>query len=255
MEGYYIVRTIEAGNVGEKIKIFVPSRAGRRSKKKEESSMKKKAQNEYSAKKRLTREINANFGAGDLLIGLDYNEETLDKLRGKARTRARGGLCEEDELILAAEKEMENFFKRVRRKAEKAGLPELRYIYVTSDMDGKTGEQVRLHHHLLVPAGYGEIMREAWRKQGSVDWETLSIQDDYMPIAQYLLAQVRRIPDGKSYHPSRNLKPPKVTDRIAHTGAMLKLPKGAKLLGYNVNSAQYMRYVLPPERRGRPLQC
>lgn len=261
MEGYYVVRTIVAGRVGEKIKFFVSSSTGRRNKRSESSSLKKQAQNEYSALKRLTREINENFGAGDLLIGLDYSdkalrqvEERAGKMKGKATTCAQGGACEgmcEDWLILAANVEMENLMKRVRRMGEKLGLDELRYIYITSDMDGETGEAVRVHHHLLIPSEWGEVFNKCWAKNGSCDWEYLSRQDDYMPISQYLLRQVRRVPDGKAYHPSRNLRQPKVKDRIVYTDSMLKLPKGAKLLGYSAPNkmAHYMRYVLPEERR------
>lgn len=258
MEGYYVVRTIKAGSVGEKIKFFVPSRTGKRNKRRERTSEEKQAQNEYSQKKRLTREINANFHTGDILLGLDYSPEALariegraEKLKGKATTCARGDVREdmydEDFMILAANVEMENLMKRVRRAGEKLGLSELKYIYITSDMDGDTGETVRVHHHLLIPAEWGEVFHKCWEKNGSCDWEYLSRQDDYMPIAEYLLRQIRRVPDGKAYHPSRNLRQPEVKDRIVYTDSMLNLPKGAKLLGYSAPNklAHYMRYVLP----------
>ena len=47
-DGYWVVRTYEAGQVGEKTKYFVLGDRTRRNRRKEESSIKKQEQNEYS---------------------------------------------------------------------------------------------------------------------------------------------------------------------------------------------------------------
>ena len=84
MEGYWIVRTYEAGNVGEKTKFFVPGARPTRSQRRLRDAARKQAQNEYSAEKALARLLNANFTEGDLLVGLDYSDEGLARLEAWA---------------------------------------------------------------------------------------------------------------------------------------------------------------------------
>ena len=121
---------------------------------------------------------------------------------------------------------------------------------VTSDMDGGHWETVRVHHHLVVPAEAKEAFAEKWAGMGGVDWSPLSAQEDYTPIAAYLIRQVRRVPDAKKYVSSRNLvrpqpKRPGGADRRGTAGT----PR-AKLLHrneYKPGRPQYIRYVLPEE--------
>ena len=87
-DGYWVVRTYEAGQVGEKTKYFVLGDRIRRNRRKEESSIKKQEQNEYSTKKRLARLINANFTHGDILLGLDYSDASYKKLERSTRKAA-----------------------------------------------------------------------------------------------------------------------------------------------------------------------
>ncbi len=51
----------------------------------------------------------------------------------------------EDALLAAGEHEAELLIRLVSRDMKKDGL-ELRYLIVTSDRDGKTGEHKRVHH-------------------------------------------------------------------------------------------------------------
>ena len=67
-------------------------------------------------------------------------------------------------------------------------------------------------------------------------------------MAEYLLRQVRRVPDAKKYVTSRNLGRPQPRDRVALTDAELRIPKGGRLLHrseYKPGRAQYIRFVLP----------
>mgnify|MGYP007060495651 CR=1 FL=1 len=57
---------------------------------------------------------------------------------------------------------------------------------------------MRVHHHLVVPAEAKEAFTEKWAGMGGVDWSPMSDQEDYTPIAAYLIRQVRRVPDAKS---------------------------------------------------------
>jgi len=256
--GYWVIRSYTAGAVGEKTKFWVQGARPGRSSRREKTELRKQEQNEYSAVKRLARILNANFGPGDLLLGLDYSEDAVARLREYAESQGadmeRAEEAERAEYLRrAAERELRLVLRRVKRELEKTGV-ELRYVAVTSDMDGDTGEAVRLHHHLIVPAQARAAFLKRWGL-GGVSWSPLSAQPDYLPVAEYLLRQVRRAPDGKKYISSRNLIRPLPRDRVALTDAELRVPRGGKLLQrseYRPGKPQYIRYVLPETRRKGP---
>lgn len=212
-EGYWVVRTYEAGAVGEKTKFFVQgSRPTGKIRRKDRDTARKQEQNEYSAQKALARLINANFTAGDLLMGLDYSEEGMDKILTWARENGLPVDSEDeaqqmDAIWEDASHELDNALRRVKRRLKKQGM-DLKAVYSTSDMDGETGEAVRVHHHLVVSAGTQDAFLDAWEKcgLGSVSWTPLwKDQEDRTPIAEYIIRQVRRIPDAKKYRSTRNL--------------------------------------------------
>lgn len=255
-DGYWVVRTYEAGQVGEKTKYFVLGDRTRRNRRKEESSIKKQEQNEYSAKKRLARLINANFTHGDILLGLDYSDASYKKLERSARKAAPDydSLPEDDQLRCireAAAQEMVNYLRRVKRALEKEGrADELKYIAITSDMDGDTKETVRVHHHLIVPASCEHIIRMKWGHGGTY-CKPLSKQEDYMPIAEYLIAQVRGTLNAKKFVSSRNLIRPQPKDRVAVSDAEIRVPRNCKLIQraeYKRGAPQYIRYILPEKK-------
>lgn len=254
--GYWMIRTYEAGAVGEKTKYWVPGKKPSRSGRREKTEIRKQLQNEYSVQKQLARLINANFGPGDLLLGLDYSQEGMDRLEAWAISHGldpdspdeteRMGVIRQ-----AADWALGNLLRRVKRAMEKEGLV-LRYVAITSDMDGDTGEAVRVHHHLVVPKEAKAAFASKWEGWGGVDWSSLSRQRDYTPIAEYFIRQVRKVPDAKKYIPSRNLVRPQPRDRAAVTDAELRAPKGTKLLFRNEfkpGRPQYIRYLLPREKR------
>ena len=259
-EGYWVIRTYAAGAVGEKTKFWLPGpRPSRKAGRRERDAIRKQEQNESACVKRMARLINANFSPGDLLLGLDYSDEGLLHLAARAGDMAGRSDREkpgdmEEHMRRAAETELRNCLRRVKRAMEKEGA-ELRYIAVTSDMDGDTGEAVRLHHHLIVPAAAREIFREKWTL-GGVHWSSMAEQIDYTPIAEYLLRQVRRVPDEKKYISSRNLIRPAPSDRIAASAAELRVPRDGVLLYRSAwkggHTAQYLKYMLPRDKwRGR----
>lgn len=259
-EGYWVIRTYEAGNVGEKTKFWVPGRRPKKSTRREKAELRKQEQNEHSAEKQMARLINENFGPGDLLMGLDYSAEGMERLTVWASSQA-GDLEQADEearaeaIRQAAEREMRLALRRVKRELAKEGV-DLKYIAITSDMDGDSGEAVRVHHHLIVPAGVQQIFAEKWAGLGNVDWEPMSNQEDYTPIAAYFIRQVRRVPDAKKYVSSRNLSRPQPKDRVVLTEAELRVPRGGELLHrseFKPGRPQYIRYVLPDGRKRRKL--
>ena len=243
-EGYFVTRTYKAGKVFEKIKYWVPGKRPSRLSRSVKAEMKKQEQNESQAIRAAARVLNENFSQGDILLGLDYSDEGLERLT----ERTIGDTCDDArlELYLAAEHELKLFLRRVKRECDKCGI-EFKYaIAATSDMDGKTGEVVRVHHHIVINREALEIAKDKW-PYGGVNHSTLSNQPDYTPIAEYIIKQVRKIKDAKKFVCSRNLKRPMPKDRIVPSAAELRVPKGGVLLHRNEfkpGRAQYIRYVL-----------
>ena len=156
-EGYFVISTYEAGDVGEKTKFFVPGKRPENGKlsRRQKNAVKKQEQNEYSSQKRLAREINANFKAGDLFLGLDYSDEGLDRIMKWGRKHglevdSTDDAQRQNAIWEAAAHELDIALRRVKRRLEKESI-ELKAIYCTSDMDGKTGECKRVHLHVLLP--------------------------------------------------------------------------------------------------------
>ena len=255
-DGYWVVRSYTSGKVGEKVKFFVAgARPDARSRKKERDAMRKQAQNQKQSVREAARIFNANFGAGDYLLGLDYSAAGMAKLEAWSDGQEGQDVEREDLIRQAAERELQLCLRRVRRALAREGK-ELRYhLAVTSDMDGETGTPVRVHHHLIINREAREAFTEKWKRLGGVSWEPLREQDDYLPVAEYILGQVRKVKDAKSYVSSRNLIRPQPKDRVALSGVELRVPKGGRLLyrGPTVPGLpQYLRYVLPENRRTPP---
>lgn len=249
--GTWITRTIKSGRVGEKIKYFLPDEPGRKRKggvtrdlRRRMDKAEKKA--EGTALRQLARLINANWpaGSGGVLLGLDYSPERWKRIRERA------GDDDPDVIREAAEHELRLCIRRVKRI-----LGDLRYIAVTSDMDGDTGEIVRVHHHLVIDASAVDAFRKSWDAD-SVHAEPLNPrQEDYTPMAAYLIRQVRRIPDQKKYMPSRNLIRPVPRDRVSKGPTQIRVPTGDRLIESRADHGgrvQYLRYIIGgAEKPGR----
>ena len=243
-KGYWVIRTYKSGQVGEKIKYWVPGERPAKSQRRLKAEIRKQQQNEASAVKRMARLINANYSREDCLLGLDYSEAGLRKLEAWDGGEPEQG--PEDRIFHAAHYQLRLFLKRLRRACREAGIPMLT-ISITSDMDGETGESVRVHHHIVINREAAELARGKW-SLGGVNCKNLYDTADQTALADYLLRQVRRLPDEKKYIPSRSLVTPKPVDRIAIGGAELAVPRGGQLLQrneYRPGMPQYIRYILP----------
>ena len=248
-EGYWVIRTYQAGQIGEKIKYWLPGKKPSRSQRRIKSEIKKQQQNENDAIKRVARIINENFTGGDVFDALTYSDEALQKLLDRMPD------IEDLEERLAhiyklAEHELELFLRRCRYACKKASL-DFKYIAITSDMDGETGEHVRIHHHIVANREVREIIRELWN-HGTVERNAVWHEKDHLGLAKYLMDQVRRIPDAKKYKRSRNLTIPEPKDRIALGGKEVQAPRGATMLyrgAFIPGRPQYIRYILPRKEK------
>ena len=246
-EGDWVIRTYQAGQIGEKIKYWVPGKKPSRSQRRIKSDIRKQQQNENDATRRVARIINENFSGGDVFDAMTYSDENFIRLIEKMPD----GLDEDsrrDYIYHQAEHELDLFLRRCRHACKKAGI-EFRYLAITSDMDGETGEQVRIHHHIITQKEARKIIREQW-KNGAIEKNTVWDEEDHFGLAKYLMDQVRRIPDAKKYKRSRNLIIPEPKDRVALTGKEVQPPKGAFIIYRSTfipGRPQYIRYVLRKE--------
>lgn len=248
-EGYWVIRSYRAGMIGEKIKYWVPGRKPSKSERRVKSDIKQQQRNEANAIKRLARIFHANFAVGYVLLGLGYSDEGLAKT---AKGLDPAGEDYANRLYHAAHHQVRLWRDRVRKACQAAGI-EMKCVIVTSDMDGKTGEYVRVHHHVVINAEALAIAVGKW-KLGGTHHKGLNGDIDRTELAAYLLNQVRRLPDEKKYIASRNLVIPQPKDRVAQGGAELAVPKGGQLLHraeYSPGAPQYIRYILPEVGRIR----
>lgn len=250
--GYWMIRTLRSGRVIEKSQFYVGERKPRAKRRKGGSSAKKRDSNAMSAVRRYARTLNCNFAAGaGLLLTLHYDAAHLPADKA------------------AAERELENFWRRLGYRLKKAGY-ELRATGITSELDGETGERVRLHHHLVISRegvtvtrnGRGELcalaggvdLREIW-KLGGVDVERISeAQEDITSIAVYFLKQVETADDEKRWKSTRNLKKPVVeSERVSAVSRVLRAPGGATVseVGHydEANGSHYIRYIRRPRQK------
>ena len=252
MRERYMIRTITSGAVVEKSKFAVAANVRpRQSRKKGATPIRKQDQNDRDAVKRLARVMNCNFRHGDLWVTLKYDQVRMKVLTD--RIAADGQMPDMDTIRAYAVRERDRFLRRVKDTLKKQGMS-LKYVKVTSDLDGETGEAVRIHHHLILPAAAREAVYRHWGVD-DVRIDPLRDQKDYTPLAEYLIRQVRRQPDMKKYSVSRNMDKPIVKEEIVYTASELKVPKGARLMHRSEYSlertTQYIRYIRPEKKKKR----
>lgn len=248
MGGYWMIRTVRSGKVIEKSQYYVGQRRPRASRKKGASSAAKMDANMNQAVRQLARTMNCNWGHGDLLLTLKYDEEHLP------------------EDFDAAERAGAKWWRRMHRELKELGIKSSG-VWMTSETDPETGEVVRLHHHAVISVAGIEILRDGEGKliggtvggrtladvwgQGGVDIQLLRDQDDYTPIARYFASQARRAGDAKKWHVSRGLKQPVIeSERVVANPRELHTPAGATVceIGkYEEGSGtHYIRYIRKP---------
>ncbi len=180
------------------------------------------AKNRKDATRALRRILNHNFRAGvDFYLTLDYTPEIFDNFP-----------TDPMELYNMADNLAVNYLRRCRRVCNAQHIP-FRYILVTSCMDGKTGEIVRVHHHLVVNSEAASICAEQWKAGGSMPRKLYgSTGGDLSPLAEYMIAQTPSFHGKKKrYHPSRSLVLPEPCDRHEiEPGEAIAIPPGHKII-------------------------
>ena len=246
MERRYICR-----NIVEKTRFFVGDNTALHPRwRKGKTMADKREENHRRAARELARIYNCNLDGSGFLVTLTYSDAAHEKLFA--------GLDEDQ--ILRESKRLAGLF--VRRLKRKAGT-EIKYTYEASDrkvLEDGTLEPVRVHNHIVVMGASMEQIRECWN-YGLVDMTSIyENQEDYTPLAVYLVSQVRSLPDFKKYNASRNMDKPKVEERVVvgDPADEIRVQPGAKVLDrmtYREGSVvQYVRYRKKPravKRGGR----
>lgn len=224
-EGMYMITKIISGSVVERRKTYVgrrPSRRGARIK--GSAGEKKQENNRQQAILSLARTLNCNYSHGDGYLTLSFADEAL---------AACGGTLE------GAKKAGRKFLDRVGYRMKKHGEV-LKWVMVPSELDGETGELVRVHIHAVISGHglrledgvfylYDEKLEDVWGN-GEVDVQILRRQKDYYPLARYLIMQARGVADEKKYSVSRNMVKPRVEHLYTYSPAPLRVPAGASAL-------------------------
>lgn len=176
--------------------------------KKYESSPAQKKLNEKKSKRYLTRLVHLNFQPGDLYVDLTFDNDTLPNSRE------------------GVQKEVRNYINRLKRWRKKNGLPELKYVYVISDVD-QDGNPARYHAHMIINKMNRDVAEEKWGK-GYANADRLQFNE--AGITGKVLYIARQGKGEKTWSSSTNLKKPqpKVSDRkikLKHIERMIRNPE------------------------------
>lgn len=164
--------------------------------KKKQSKASQKKLNDKNARKKIRRLMETNFTEGqDYYCTFTYHDK------------------EQPESYEACKKDLTNFFRRLRRAREKAGLPELKYIYAIECKKNKATGFVRYHIHMVLNGGLPRRqIKELWGKGLKRSVEELQADErGFERLANYICKEWKNeeLPETrKRYTPSRNLKQP-----------------------------------------------
>lgn len=189
----YRVKTIRAGRIleSEIFPIWNTRGEAARARKEFESRKAQKQLNQKNTQKKVTRLANHNFTEKDLWATFSYDDAHLPSSPEEAQ------------------RDMVNYLRRLKYKREKAGLPPLRYIYVTEfkTKADENGEKIRVHHHLILSGDMDrDEIERAWANGGRRQTRRLQPDDCGLTgLAKY----ISKAPKGqRRWGHSLNLKMP-----------------------------------------------
>lgn len=184
--------------------------------------------NDERSRIRLTQLVEANFGDQDLALGLSYDGDAPDPER--------------------IDKDIRNFFERVRRARKRKGLDDLKAVYAVGgdEMPAAGYSGKRPHVHMIMNGGIDRDEIEQLWGHGICNADRLQPRDSGLGgIARYFTRQKQdRAPEKgkKKWRSTRNLKQPVRRSRDA------KMPNGrVKRIAYDFrNEAKEVMEKLYP---------
>lgn len=186
-KGRYFIRQRKyiSGRYMEIMTYPVFQKAGIRRNKCRPTSEIQKRLNQKNREMRLARLIHTNFTEDDIALHLTYKIEPTEE---------------------AAQKEITNFLRRLKRKMAKQEI-KLKYI-LTTEIGVK---KKRVHHHLIINGGLGRDEIERLWHNGYANSKRLQFEDDGVTaLARYMTKGGARY---KAWSSSRNLKQPTMIEK------------------------------------------
>lgn len=186
----YRMKTIKSGDILEcEIYPIWKTNNKDRAQKAKKSRDAQKNLNNKNTLKNLIRLLNANFTSQDIWATFTYDNEHLPST------------------IEEAQKDMQNYIRRLKTYVKRNNLEELKYIYVTEYR--KTENKVRVHHHIVLNFKDRDKAEQIWK--GGSRTQTRRLQPDELGLeglARYILKDPK---GSKRYVVSKNLTKPIIT--------------------------------------------
>lgn len=191
---HYCTKTEKAGDTLVLTVYPILGRSDRAKAEAARKAMSRERQTRYNrerARRRLALLMDANFGKNDLHVALTYRGTPPDYEQ--------------------ARKDVRNYLRAVKRMREKAGLPEMKYIYVIEE-EGGDGEKRRIHVHLMMTGGISrEALEEKWGR-GYANCDRLQPEEGngLMELARYF-TKLEQEKHRRAWSASKNLRQPRTT--------------------------------------------
>lgn len=191
---HYCTKTEKAGDTLVLTVYPILGRSDRAKAEAARKAMSRERQTRYNrerARRRLALLMDANFGKNDLHVTLTYRGTPPDYEQ--------------------ARKDVRNYLRAVKRMREKAGLPEMKYIYVLEE-EGADGEKRRIHVHLMMTGGVSrEALEEKWGR-GYANCDRLQPEEGtgLLELARYFTKQGME-KHRRAWSASKNLRQPRTT--------------------------------------------
>ena len=191
---HYCTKTEKAGDTLVLTVYPILGRSDRAKAEAARKAMSRERQTRYNrerARRRLALLMDANFGRNDLHVTLTYRGTPPDYEQ--------------------ARKDVRNYLRAVKRMREKAGLPEMKYIYVLEE-EGGDGEKRRIHVHLMMTGGISrEVLEEKWGR-GYANCDRLQPEEGtgLLELARYFTKQGME-KHRRAWSASKNLRKPRTT--------------------------------------------
>lgn len=176
--------------------------------------------NESNARRRLIQLADANFDEHDLHLTLTYEHAPC---------------------YSRAQKDIGNFIKAVRRRRQKAGLPEMKYIYVIED--NEDGMKKRIHAHMLISGGIDRAELEKLWARGYAN--AYSLQPDERGLEGLAQYMVKSQKNRRKWSCSKNLKKPqvRVSDCKLSNGKVKRMARSLPNEARDILSRAYPGYT------------
>ena len=165
----------------------VYQKAGKRRGRCKPTSEVQKSLNQRNSSKKATRLAHLNFGPADIALHLTYREPPESPER--------------------AQRDLQNFLRRVKRQRAKEGLPPLKYMTVT-----EVGGNGRAHHHAIMSGGMSRDALEGLWGKGYANSKRLQFGPDGIAGLTKYVTKGRQF--YKRWNQSRNLAKPEPVESV-----------------------------------------